>query len=399
MAAQEIDLDGRSALAHQDDAGGSSWRLVLTIDHGPTLSWGPMRKRSVALIDLGSQHAELREDIDRAIAGVLDSGRFILGPEVAAFESELAAACASRFAVGVSSGTDALLVALMALGIGAGDDVVTSAYSFFATAGVIARLGARPVFADIEEDSFNLDPAAALGAVSERTRAIMPVNLYGRLATLPDTELPIIEDAAQSIGTGAVRGLTACYSFFPTKNIGALGDAGALVTGDEAFADRVRLLRSHGGRPKYVHGVVGGNFRLDELQAAVLRIKLAHLGRWTERRRANAARYRDLFAAAAVPDALRLPEPGGEHVYHQFTIRAPRRDELRAALAESGIATEIYYPGPLHLQACFAELGYREGSLPHTEAAARESLSLPIHAHLGADDQAYVVEQISEFYQ
>jgi dTDP-4-amino-4,6-dideoxygalactose transaminase len=355
--------------------------------------------RTVPLVDLGRQHSKLRAEIDAAIAGVVDSGRFILGPEVTAFEEELATACESGYAVGVASGTDALLISLMALGVGAGDEVVTTAFSFFATAGVIARLGARPVFADIEEHSFNLDPAAALTQVSDKTRAIMPVNLYGRLATLPETDLPILEDAAQSIGTGKTRGLAASYSFFPTKNIGALGDAGAVVTNDADFADTLKLLRTHGGRPKYFHKVVGGNFRIDALQAAVLRVKLRHLAEWSEARRQNAARYQKLFAASSVPAELRLPEDSPEHVYHQFTIRVPRRDELRSALKAQGIATEIYYPHPLHLQECFSDLGYKVGSLPNTESAAAESLSLPIHPDLDADDQSYVVEKIAGFYQ
>jgi dTDP-4-amino-4,6-dideoxygalactose transaminase len=341
----------------------------------------------------------LRAEIDAAIAGVVDSGRFILGPEVAAFEEELAVACESKFAVGVASGTDALLISLMALGVKAGDEVVTTAFSFFATAGVIARLSAIPVFADIEEGSFNLDPAAALKVVSDKTAAILPVNLYGRLATLPQTELPILEDAAQSIGTGATRGRAACYSFFPTKNVGALGDAGAVVTDDADFADTLKLLRTHGGRPKYFHKVVGGNFRIDALQAAVLRIKLRHLSKWSQARRDNAARYRELFAAASLPPEVLVPEDTPEHVYHQFTIRAPNRDALRAALKDQGIGSEVYYPHPLHLQECFADLGYKAGSLPHTELAAAESLSLPVHPDLDADDQAYVVESIANFYR
>ncbi len=358
-----------------------------------------MSTRTVSLVDLSRQHRDLRTEIDAAIAGVVDSGRFILGPEVQAFEEELAAACESQHAVGVASGTDALLVSLMALGVKAGDEVITTAFSFFATAGVIARLGATPVFADIEETSFNLDPAAALSKVTGKSAAFLPVNLYGRLARLPESELPIIEDAAQSIGTGKTRGRAACYSFFPTKNIGALGDAGAVVTDDEDFADRLKLLRTHGGRPKYFHEVVGGNFRIDALQAAVLRVKLKHLAKWSQRRRDNAARYRDLFAAATMPAELRVPEDTPEHVYHQFTIRVPKRDELRAALKDEGIATEVYYPHPLHLQECFAELGYKRGSLPHTEAAAAEALSLPVHPDLDADDQAYVVEKIADFYR
>tara|TARA_R110002096_G_scaffold16898_2_gene57691 strand:+ start:19487 stop:20563 length:1077 start_codon:yes stop_codon:yes gene_type:complete len=356
-----------------------------------------MVMRTVPLVDLGKQHAELRAEIDAAIASVIDSGQFILGPEVAAFEQELAASCDAGFTVGVSSGTDALLLALMALGVGPGDEVVTSSFTFFATAGVIARLGATPVFADIEDESFNLDPQAALAAVTPKTAAIMPVNLYGRLATLPKTDLPIIEDAAQSVGCGAPRGLAAGYSFFPTKNVGALGDAGAVATNDADFADRLRLLRTHGGRPKYFHAAVGGNFRIDALQAAVLRIKLRHLNSWNTTRRANAARYSELFLSANRSE-VQIPQDSPEHIYHQYTIRVPKRDALRAHLKERGIATEVYYPQPLHLQECFANLGYKEGSLPNTCAAAQTALSLPIHAHLGADDQAYVVEAIGDFY-
>ncbi len=356
-----------------------------------------MATHTIPLVDLGKQHAEIRPEMDAAIANVIDSGRFILGPEVVAFEEELASACDARFTVGVSSGTDALLLALMALGVGAGDEVVTSAFTFFATAGVIARLGAKPVFADIEAESFNLDPQAALAAASSATAALMPVNLYGRLAALPKTDIPIIEDAAQSVGCGAPRGLAAGYSFFPTKNVGALGDAGAVATNDADFADRLRLLRTHGGRPKYFHAAVGGNFRIDALQAAVLRIKLRKLGEWNQARRQNAARYSELFAAQSL-DVVATPQDSPEHIYHQYTIRVPRRDELRAHLKERGIATEIYYPQPLHLQQCFANLGYKEGSLPNTEDAAKRALSLPVHQHLAADDQEYVVSEIAAFY-
>ncbi len=356
-----------------------------------------MATRTVPLIDLGKQHAELRTRIDQAIAGVIDSGQFVLGPEVAAFEAELAKACQAKHAVGVSSGTDALLLALMALGVGPGDEVVTTAFSFFATAGVIARLGATPVFVDVEEHSFNLDPAAALAAMTDRCKAILPVHLYGRLATLPKTDVPIVEDAAQSIGCGPPRGQAACYSFFPTKNIGAIGDAGAVVTNDAAFDDRLRLLRTHGGRPKYIHAEVGGNFRIDALQAAVLRIKLEYLQRWNRQRRANASYYSELFADTTIDD-LRVPDDSPEHGYHQYTIRVPRRDELQVHLKKQGISTEVYYPQPLHLQQCFAELGYKRGNLPIAEACAESVLSLPIHPHLSRGDQAYVVEQIREFY-
>ena len=352
----------------------------------------------IPLVDLGAELSALRADIDAAIARVIDSTRFIGGPEVSAFEDELAVAAGARFAVGVSSGTDALLVALMALGVGPGDEVVTTPFSFFATVGAIVRLGARPVFADIDPRSCNLDPAAALSAVTARTRAILPVHLYGRPARLPDAGIPIIEDAAQSLGASPVAGLCQCISFFPTKNVGALGDAGAVLTGDAAFAERVRLLRTHGAQPKYVHGLVGGNFRLDALQAAVLRVKLPHLGAWCNARRAHAERYRDLFAAARVPAELQLPEDAPEHIYHQFVIRAPRREALRTFLHEAGVETEVYYPVPLHLQRCFADLGYREGAFPAAEAASREVLALPVHPALPPGAQSYVVDRIAAFY-
>lgn len=353
---------------------------------------------NIPLVDLPAEHAALRPEIDRAIARVLDSGRFIGGAELDAFEAELAPVCGATHAIGVSSGTDALLVSLMALGVGPGHEVVTTPMSFFATAGVISRVGARPVLADIEPGSFNLDPAAALAACTDRTRAILPVHLYGRPATLPATELPIVEDAAQSIGAAPVRGVAACLSFFPTKNLGALGDGGAVVTGDADLADRIRRLRMHGAAPKYHHALIGGNFRLDALQAAVLRVKLPLLSECTAARRRNAARYRDLFAAADVAD-VRVPEDAPDHIYHQFAIRAPRRDQLRAHLAAAGVTTEVYYPVPFHLQPCFADLGYAAGAFPHAEAACRETLALPIYPALTLSQQAYVVDAIARFYR
>ena len=352
----------------------------------------------IPLVDLAAAHAPLRPEIDAAIARVIDSGHFIGGPEVEGFERELAPVCGAAHAVAVSSGTDALLVSLMALEVGPGDEVVTTPLSFFATAGAIARLGARPVFADIEPDSFNLDPAAAVAACTVRTRAIVPVHLFGRPATLPATEVPIVEDAAQSIGAAPVAGAAACLSFFPTKNLGALGDGGAVVTADAAFAERVRLLRNHGARPKYHHALVGGNFRLDALQAAVLRVKLPRLEAWTAARRRNAARYRDLFAAAGV-DAVRVPADAPGHIYNQFVVRVPRRDELRAHLTRAGIGTEVYYPVPFHLQPCFAELGYGAGAFPHAEAACREALALPVYPAMTSSQQAQVVAAIARFYR
>jgi dTDP-4-amino-4,6-dideoxygalactose transaminase len=341
--------------------------------------------------------ALIRPEIEAAIARVLDSGQFIGGSEVASFERALAQATGARTAIGVSSGTDALLVTLTALGIGAGDEVLTTPFTFFATASVAARLGARVVFADIDEDTLTLDPHAAASACTSRTRALITVNLFGALAPIPTVPCAVIEDAAHSLGAGAVRGLAAAISFFPTKNLGALGDAGAVLTNDAELADRISLLRTQGARPKYHHVALGGNFRLDALQAAVLHTKLAHLEGWTQARRANAQRYRELLTAANVP--VRLPHPDPSHVYHQFVIRAERRDELRAFLAESGIGTEVYYPQPLHLQPCFAELGYRAGTHPIAERACHTVLALPIQPTLSADAQSYIVDRIALFYR
>lgn len=353
----------------------------------------------VSLLDVNAQNAPLRAELVAAMTRVLDGGGFILGPEVDGFETELAAALGCRRAVGLSSGTDALLAALMALGVGPGDEVVTTPFSFYATVGCIARLGARPVFADIEPSTFNLDPGGAAAACGSRTRAVIPVHLFGRPATLPAVPVPIVEDAAQAIGACKVAGLASCLSFFPSKNLGAMGDGGALVTDDVAFADKVALLRAHGSKPKYVHHLVGGNFRLDALQAALLRVKLPRLPAWTAARRANADRYRRLFAAAALPPEVVLPTDTPDHIYNQFVIRAPRRDALREHLTKHGVGSEIYYPLALHLQPCFASLGYRAGALPHAERATQDVLALPIYAELSEAQQAYVVDQVAGFYR
>ena len=354
----------------------------------------------VPLLDVKAQNAPLRGALLEAMTRVMDSGGFILGPEVEAFEKELAAALGVSRAIGVSSGTDALLVALMALGVGQGDEVVTTPLSFFATVGCIARLGARPVFADIEPESFNLDPAAAAAACGAKTRALIPVHLFGRPAALPKVNLPVVEDAAQSIGACKLYGIMSCLSFFPSKNLGAFGDGGAVLCDDAQMADKVVLLRAHGSRPKYVHQAVGGNFRLDALQAAILRVKLPQLAGWTAGRRANAERYRRLFAATpGIPPELHLPEDVPGHIYNQFVIRAPRRDGLRDHLSKQGIGSEVYYPLALHLQPCFAGLGYRAGAFPHAEAATREALALPIFAELTEEQQAFVVTQIAGYYR
>ena len=354
---------------------------------------------NVSLFDMRAEVAQLRPELDAAIARVLDSGVFVGGPEVAGFERELAAAAGRARAVGTSSGTDALLAIAMALGIGPGDEVVTTPLTFFATAGAVARLGARVVFADVDDLTLGLDPAGARAACSDRTRAIITVHLHGHPAAVPEAPCAVVEDAAHSLLGTPLRGQAAALSFFPTKNLGALGDAGAVLTDDAALADRIELLRTQGARPKYHHVAVGGNFRLDALQAAVLRTKLPHLPAWTASRRARAARYRARFAAAALPPELRLPADHADHVYHQFCIRAPRRDALRAFLGEAGIGTEIYYPDPLHLQPCFAGLGYRAGALPVAERACEELLALPIHPAMPPDAEDVVVDRIAAFYR
>lgn len=359
--------------------------------------------RRVPLFDMRAELAPIRAEVDRAIARVLDSGQFVGGAEVEGFERELAAAAGRARAIGTGSGTDALLVLAMALGIGPGDEVVTTPLTFIATATAAARTGARVVFADVDDRTLTLDPRAALAACSSATRAIVTVHLYGHPAAPPvGAPCPVIEDAAHSVLGAPPCGLAAALSCFPTKNLGALGDAGAVLTDDLELADRVALLRTHGASPKYHHVAIGGNFRLDALQAAVLRAKLPHLAAWTAARRARAARYRDLFGeharAGKLPPELRLPADHADHVYHQFCIRAPARDRLRAHLAAAGIGTEVYYPEPLHLAPCFAALGYRRGSLPVAERACEELLALPIHPQLAPGAEAYVVEQIARFY-
>jgi dTDP-4-amino-4,6-dideoxygalactose transaminase len=277
---------------------------------------------------------------------------------------------------------------------------VTTPFSFYATVGCIVRLGAKPVFADIDPETFNLDPNAAAAACGPKTRALIPVHLFGRPATLPAVPLPLVEDAAQAIGASKVAGIASCLSFFPSKNLGAFGDGGALLTNDEAFADKVAILRAHGSKPKYVHHLVGGNYRLDALQAAILRVKLPRLSGWTQARRKNAESYRRIFAATAgIPADLRLPADAPGHIYNQFVIRAPKRDALRAHLTAAGVGTEVYYPLALHLQPCLADLGFAPGAFPHAERATQEALALPIYAELTEAQQVYAVEQIAAFYR
>jgi dTDP-4-amino-4,6-dideoxygalactose transaminase len=366
---------------------------------------------SVPLLDLTAQYGPLRAEILEAITRVCDSQRFILGPETQALERELAAMLQVTEAIGVSSGTDALLVAMMALGIGAGDEVITSTYSFFATAGCITRLGARPVLVDIDPVTYNIDPAGVARALTSKTRAIIPVHLYGHCADMDalqaiaaEAGVPIIEDACQSIGAtwrgnqAGSMGAIGCFSFFPSKNLGAFGDGGLVTTQDAALGAEVRLLRGHGAERRYYHERVGGNFRLDELQAAVLRVKAPHLAGWTAARRRNADRYRALFAAHGLTHIVPpVEQPGAFHIYNQFVIRLPQRDAVKAHLQAVGIGCEVYYPVPFHLQACFQNLGYAAGAFPEAERAAAESLALPIYGELTEAQQQHVVSAIAGF--
>jgi dTDP-4-amino-4,6-dideoxygalactose transaminase len=366
----------------------------------------------VPLLDLQAQYRPIRDEILAAMTRVADSQRFIMGPEIDALEQELAAMLGIRHAITVSSGTDALLLALMALDITAGDEVITPTYSFFATAGCVSRLGGRPVLVDIDPVTFNIDVAQAIAAITPRTKAIMPVHLFGQSADLDPildaagrAGIAVVEDAAQAIGATyharPLGGLGAfgCFSFFPSKNLGAFGDAGLVTTNDDALADRARLLRTHGMRPKYYHHVVGANFRMDALQAAILRVKAPYLPAWTDARRANAATYRDLFGAADVDGRVTLPveAPGCRHIYNQFVIRTPERDALKSHLDAEGIGNEIYYPVPFHLQPCFADLGYAAGAFPHAERAAADSLAIPIYGELTRVQQERVVSAIGSF--
>ncbi len=368
---------------------------------------------TVPLLDLTRQYRPLRDALVAAMTRVADSQQFILGPEVEALEREIAELIEVDHAVAVSSGTDALLVSLMALGIGPGDEVITPTYSFFATAGCVSRLGATPVFVDIDPVTFNVSPDAIRRALSPRTRAIMPVHLFGLTADVDrimeiagSAGLPVIEDAAQAIGAryhgrfAGGFGTVGCFSFFPTKNLGGFGDGGLVTTADASLARELRELRNHGMEPKYYHARIGGNFRLDALQAAVLRVKLPHLGAWSDGRRRNADRYRALFAEYNLQAQVELPvePPGLTHVYNQFVIRVPNRDDLRTHLTARRIGTEIYYPVPFHRQACFRNLGRASDEFPVADRAAGTSLALPIFGELTADEQRHVVRTIAGFY-
>lgn len=366
----------------------------------------------VPLLDLEAQYRSIKPQIDSAIAEVMASQHFILGPKVQECERAIAAYSNCAHGIGLSSGTDALLICLMAEGIGPGDEVITTPYTFFATAGCVARVGARPVFVDIDPVSYNIDVRKIAAKVNERTRAIMPVHLYGQMADMdPIMELAerrgltVIEDAAQAIGSeykgrraGSI-GQYGCFSFFPSKNLGAAGDAGMVVTNDRARADKLAILRAHGSQPKYFHKVIGGNFRLDALQAAVVSAKLPHLDGWTEQRRKNAERYNRLFAASGLKSQVTLPKWGSDrHIFNQYIIRVADRDGLKAALQAKGVGTEIYYPVPMHLQECFAYLGHKAGDFPESESAAQETLALPVYPELSDEAAAYVVECVAGFF-
>jgi dTDP-4-amino-4,6-dideoxygalactose transaminase len=369
----------------------------------------------VPLLDLKQQHAALREELRAAVNRVLDSQQFILGEDVRQLEAELARYADVRHAVGCGSGSDALLLALLALDIGDGDEVITTPFTFFATAGAITRTGARPRFVDIEPRTYNIDTARIEEAITETTRAIMPVHLYGQCAGMDEIlriaerhKLAIIEDAAQAIGAldrerlaGSI-GAIGCFSFYPTKNLGAAGEAGLLTTNDDKLAERLRRLRVHGGATEYHHEEVGFNSRLDTLQAAILRVKLPHLDSWSQRRRDHADTYTRLLTDAGLSEVVTAPfvRPDARHIFHQYVIRVPaeRRDALIEHLKQNGVGTKIYYPVPLHLQECFRYLGYTEGDFPESERAARETLALPMFPELTSEQQQYVVETISRFF-
>jgi dTDP-4-amino-4,6-dideoxygalactose transaminase len=378
----------------------------------------------VPLLDLKAQYLAIKPEVDKAIADVMESQHFILGPAVTACEAACAKYSNVAHGIGVSSGTDAILVCLMAENIGPGDEVITVPYTFFATVGCISRVGATPVFVDIDPVTYNMDPAQIEAKITKHTKAIMPVHLYGQMADMDAImaiakkhNLVVIEDAAQAIGSeykgrraGSI-GDYGCFSFFPSKNLGGVGDGGMVVTNDPGRAAKVSLLRAHGSKPKYYHKLIGGNFRLDAIQGAVVGAKLPHLDKWTAGRQANAARYDRLFAASGIriaggDDALAanaaaelvLPKTvASRHIFNQYVIRTSQRDALRKALEAAGVSTEIYYPVPMHLQECFASLGYTKGQMPESENAADETLALPIYPELSDAQAAYVVDRVRDF--
>jgi dTDP-4-amino-4,6-dideoxygalactose transaminase len=367
---------------------------------------------SVPMLDLHTQYATIKSEVDVAVQQVIDSQHFVNGPDVTALEDELARYCETQHGVGVSSGSDALLLALMALDVGPGDEVITTPYTFFATVGAVVRLGAKPVFVDIDPATFNLDPRGIEAKITRRTRCILPVHLFGQcadmdpiLAVARKHHLAVVEDAAQAIGAeykgrrAGSMGDLGCFSFFPSKNLGCFGDGGAVTTNDAALAEKVRLLRSHGARPKYFHKLVGGNFRLDTLQAAVLLVKLKHLDAWTARRQKHAAFY-DQELTVDELDGLVIPPKvvSSRHIFNQYVLRVADRDGLREHLAQQRIGNEIYYPQPMHLQECFAGLGHRKGDFPESEQAALGSVAVPIHPELTMRQRRHVVRTLTSYY-
>ncbi|MGE3807236.1 MAG: DegT/DnrJ/EryC1/StrS family aminotransferase [Gemmataceae bacterium] len=368
----------------------------------------------VPLLDLKAQYETIKDEVDEAIRKVVDGHHFINGPEVGELEQEVAAYSQTKHCIAVSSGTDALLVALMALDVGAGDEVITTPFTFFATAGAIARLGARPVFADIDPATFNIDPAQIEPLITTKTKAILPVHLYGQCADMDPIldvarkhRLPVVEDAAQAIGAeyrgrrAGALGTCGCFSFFPSKNLGAFGDGGAVVTNDEALAERIRCLRTHGAQPKYFHKIVGGNFRLDTIQAGILKVKLQYLDAWTLRRQQNAAYYDQALTRAGLrgTKVQTPPRVQNRHIFNQYCIRVADRDGLVRHLKQNKIGTEIYYPLPMHLQECFRNLKYQAGDFPASERAAAETLALPIYPELSNTQLQRVVDCIAGFFQ
>jgi dTDP-4-amino-4,6-dideoxygalactose transaminase len=365
-------------------------------------------------LDLKAQYRAIKAEVLSAIEAVCDEQGFVLGPRVSAFEEATAQYIGSRYAIGCASGSDALLLSLMAMGVNAGDEVITVPFTFFATAGAISRLGAKPVFVDIQPKTFNIAPSLTEKAITPRTKAIIPVHLFGQCADMAAINeiarrknVKVIEDACQAIGAAqqgkraGVLGDTGCFSFFPTKNLGGFGDGGIITTNDKALADSVAMLRVHGSQVRYLHEAVGINSRLDALQAAVLQIKLKYLDQWTEGRRRNAERYQRLFTQTNLVERVTLPPtaPGNFHVYNQYTVRVPQRDELRNFLKDKGVGSEVYYPLPMHLQQCYRDLGYQKGAFPLSEQASEEVMSIPIYAELTEAQQVYVVEMIAEFYR
>lgn len=367
----------------------------------------------VPLLDLTEQNQTLRPEIEAALGRVLDTNGFILGAEVAALEKELAEYCGTKYAIGCASGTDALLLALMAFDVGLDDEVITTPYSFFATVSAITRLGAKPVFVDIDPNTYNLDVSQVEAKISEKTKAIQPVHLYGQCAEMEELQkvssiygVPLVEDAAQAIGAefegkraGAMSEI-GCFSFYPSKNLGGMGDGGFMTTDDDELAEKLFALRVHGSKERYFHKWVGLNSRLDGFQGAVLRVKLPHLDAWSDKRKSNADYYRQLFTDAGLTEQIILPfeRENVRHIYNQFVVRVPeRRDELKQFLAENEIGTDIYYPVSLHLQECFEYLGYKAGEFPESEKASRETLALPIFPELKKEQQEFVVEKIAEF--